>query len=802
MAVSRNRHVAFVTLIAFASLVAAGRTLCAQADLGNTATATEAAALPLYLEVFINGHDIKLIANFVQLPDGRFTSPASELSELGIRVPEGAGPDVLLDDLPGLSYAYDEQKQAMSIMAEDSALVPKSVSGRGKSDLLAPQPGFGSVLNYGLFATTPDTLLDGDVDLSGASVSLDHRFYTPWGVLTNTGAIRTKGITYEGANAVRTDSYFTYVDQERMNTYTVGDVTISSLPWSRPIRIGGAQAKRDFSLRDDVISVPLLTASGSAAVPSTVDVYIGSVRTFTGSVDPGPFLLSDVPVIDRYGDARIVLRDVSGRETEVTVPFYASQYLLKQGMLDYSIEAGLARQDYGQESFSYGTDPVASGSLRYGVTDRLTVEAHAEAKSDLAMGGAGITTVLFNRAEATIAAGGSVYGGETGFFTYGRFSTEYKDITLSVSSFRSLGDFADLVYATGIDDLGKDKLNEDYNYLEPPKAMDAVTLGLPLFFDDSSVNLTFIHALREDDENFIASASYSRSLGWRDVTLRLNGFWDFGDDGGLGVLADVSMPLGGSTHLNIGVARDKGGKITPAASVQKPLGSEVGSYGYRVEGSGTDIYGPSGADASYRSSYGVAQAQLRANNGRASASARFDGALVMAGGGVFAANTIYDSFAVVDAGLPDVPVMLQNQPVATTGSNGKALVSGLRSYAKNRISIDVANLPVDATVEATDETVIPARRSGVTLKFNGGVKSSALLILRDASGGYLAHGSVAKVNGGDAEIFVGYDGQLWLEGLEASNTLTVENENGVCTASFAYTPAPGKQVIIDPVECK
>lgn len=763
----------------------------------------------LYLAVFVNGHDTKLIAHFKLLPDGRFTSPATELTELGIRIPEGAGEDLLLDDLPGLSYAYDELNQIMSITAEDSALIPRTISGSGKSDLLVPREGFGSVLNYGLYATTPDTLFDGDLDLSGASASLDHRVYSPWGVLTNTGVVRTEGLTYEGASAVRTDSYFTHIDQERMTVYTIGDVTMSSLPWTRSIRIGGAQIRRDFDLRDDFISTPLFTTSGTAAVPSTVDVYINSVRTFTGSVDPGPFLLTDVPVIDRYGNARIVLRDVSGREIETTALFYASQNLLKRDVLDYSLQAGFAREDYGQESFSYGIDPVASGSLRYGLTDRVTLEAHAEAKSDLLMGGAGLTTVVFNRAEVSLAGGGSIYDGEPGLFAYGRLSTEYKDVTLDVSSFRSFGDFADLTYATGIDDKGKDSLGKDYGFLEPPKAMDVVSLGLPLLFDDSSVNLSLVHALRSGERDLIASASYSRGLGWRGASLRLNAFWSFGDDSGLGAMASFSMPLAGlsipfaeDAFLNADVRSGRDGRISSTASVQRTLGSEVGSYGYRVEGSGANTYEVNGAGASYRSSFGVANARLRANDGRISASAAFDGALVAAGGGVFAANTIYDSFAVVDAGVPNVPVMLQNRPAAKTGRNGKALVPGLLSYTKNTISIDVANLPVDVTVAATEETVVPAWRSGVKVDFQGGVKEAAIIVLRDASGNYLAPGSVAKLNGSNAESFVGYDGQLWIEGLKPRNTLIVQNEDGACSATFAYAPDPGNQVIIDPVECK
>ncbi|MFN4142413.1 fimbria/pilus outer membrane usher protein [Aestuariivirga sp.] len=802
-AAERRPHTPFFIAAVLAGLLPAGAIAHAQTVVEKTETASlEEAATPLYLGVVINGNDTRLVASFSLHPDGRMSSPASELAELGIRTPSGSGAEVFLDTLAGLSYSYDEQAQVLAITAEDDALLAKQISGSGKTDLLAPQPGFGSVLNYGIYASTPDELLDGNAELSGASLSLDHRLYTPYGVLTNTGAIRTVGLSYEGATAIRAESSFNYADQETMTSYTVGDVVSSSLPWTRPIRLGGGQVKRDFGMRSDIITTPLLTASGSAALPSTVDVFIGNVRTYTGSVDPGPFVLTDVPVIDRQGNARIVLRDVSGRQTEVSVPFYAAQYLLKEGMLDYSVEAGFARQDFGQDSFSYGSDPVVSGSIRYGLTDRLTLEAHAEAKPDLIMGGAGLSTVLFNRAEVSIAAGGSAYDGETGFFVHGRLSTEFHGFDLDVSSFRSFGDFADLAYVTGVDEFGRGTLADDFSYLEPPKAMDVVSLGIPLFFDDSSVNLSLVHAQRRDDEDLILSASYSRSIGWRDASIRINGFMDFAEDGGLGLVAGFSMPLGGERHFNAGLARDPDGALTPAASVQKPLGSDVGSYGYHVDGTGTDFYGQGGAGASYRSSFGVAEARVSANKGRASASASFDGALVVAGGGVFASNTVTDSFAIVDAGVPDVPVLLQNQQVTRTGRNGKALVPGLRSYSRNKVSIDVTELPVDAIVAATDETVIPARASGVLVDFRGGTQAAALLVLRDGSGQHVQPGSLARLNGSDAESHVGYDGQLWLEGLAAENTITVQNGGTTCTASFSYAPDPGNQVIIDPVECK
>jgi outer membrane usher protein len=155
----------------------------------------------------------------------------------------------------------------------------------------------------------------------------------------------------------------------------------------------------------------------------------------------------------------------------------------------------------------------------------------------------------------------------------------------------------------------------------------------------------------------------------------------------------------------------------------------------------------------------------------------------------------------VDAGVADVPVLLQNRPVAETGAHGKALVTGLRSYARNKVSLDATRLPVDANVSATDAEVVPARRSGVTVNFNGGNKAAALIVLRNKSGSVVPPGAVATLNGQPGHHYVGYDGHLWLEGLQPMNHIAVETDAGSCAASFAYAPVSGTQVIIDPVDC-
>ena len=538
-------------------------------------------------------------------------------------------------------------------------------------------------------------------------------------------------------------------------------------------------------------------------MPSTVDVYIGNVRSYSTQIDQGPYSLSDIPTITGQGDARIVLRDQSGRETETVVPFFASQNLLKPGIFDFSVEAGAPRQSYGLSNFAYEKDAALSASGRFGFSDALTVSGHFEGKSNVKMGGLGLSTVLFNKAEVSMAGGSSFYQGKTGVFAYANARTEFKGLTVSASTLHSFGSYADLAYVTGVEELGKAALVSTYAYLEPPKALDTVSFGVPLYFDKSSIGVSFIHSKRTTQEDYIVAASYSRNLNWHNASLSLNTFKDFTNKGGFGAFFSLSMPVGDYGYASTSVSRNSNGGYSPNVGIYKPVTENVGSYGYRADVSALGEQGNNDARFSYRTSAGLASVNAQTYNKSATANASFDGSIVAAGGGVFVGNTIYDSFAVVDAGLPDVPVKLQNRQVTTTGWNGKALVPGLQAYQNNKVSIDVNGLPVDANVSATDENVVPARRSGVNVNFHGGRKASALVVLRNASGAFVPAGASVKFADRDGEYFVGYDGQVWFEdGLQSQNTITATTDKGTCSALFAYQPDPGKQVIIDPVECK
>jgi outer membrane usher protein len=56
--------------------------------------------------------------------------------------------------------------------------------------------------------------------------------------------------------------------------------------------------------------------------------------------------------------------------------------------------------------------------------------------------------------------------------------------------------------------------------------------------------------------------------------------------------------------------------------------------------------------------------------------------------------------------IPDIPVYLENQVVAHTDQGGRALVSNVRPYEENHISIDPLTLPMEATVNEIEKTVV------------------------------------------------------------------------------------------------
>jgi outer membrane usher protein len=788
-----------------------------------TTSRADTSPVNLFLDVTLNGEPMHLVGHFARMPDGAIAASPEELNGIGLRsVPSEKSGLVKLTQLPGVSYVVDEHRQTIRLTAALSALATShydlsALSGVARANVESRQA-FGLVLNYDLYGATSRDFREGVIAFNGASATLEGRTFGPFGTFRQTGIL---GNTTASSNltAIRLDSSWTYADPEHDRAYHAGDLISGGLAWTRPVRLGGVQVEKNFELRPDLITLPLPSASGSAAVPSALNLYINGVQTYTQQVPAGPFQLNNIPAMTGANAARIVLRDASGQEIQQEIPYFASARLLRHGLYDYAAEFGVARLNYGTASSDYDGRPALSASGRYGVADWLTIEAHTESTQSLMNLGGGVDVRTGAMGVLTAVGAVSTYGRDRGALVYGAYQFEALGLTFDMDTQRTLSAYRDLagVTAPTIAPIQTAQnrtaytasgliysypaTNGYFNFGSPlvPLAIDRLSISLPIRHAGSSINASFTNYVDANARHSrIASLSYSAQLPWNG-SFFATALRDFGDIKNTTVLLGVSFPFGPDRTVSTSVQSiDRRLGITTQAS--KAMGLEPGSYGWNVtdtEGS-LPIHTAGGA---YRSAFGQVGAQVIQSGGNASVTAQASGsAVLMAGSDIHLGPRIDDGFAIVKAGAPNVPVQIENRPAGVTGRDGELLVTGLRSYDANKVSIDETKLPVNASIATTQLKVSPVNRAGVVADFGVDVAARYVIVhFVDQAGRDIPPGTEGHV---DASPFVvGYDGEAYLTGLSGSIPAQLQLAASTCSAMINIDPAKLIQRI-GPVVCR
>jgi outer membrane usher protein len=127
----------------------------------------------------------------------------------------------------------------------------------------------------------------------------------------------------------------------------------------------------------------------------------------------------------------------------------------------------------------------------------------------------------------------------------------------------------------------------------------------------------------------------------------------------------------------------------------------------------------------------------------------------------------------------------------------------MRSFEQNHLRIDPNDIPPDATLITDTSVVRPQDRSGVVVKYPVKFNHAALLQLVDAAGAAIPLGSTATLKATGVVYSIGYDGDVYVEGLDFHNELTVESADGRhCTLTFKYMPLPGDIPSFGPLLCQ
>lgn len=593
-----------------------------------------------------------------------------------------------LRTLPGAQLRLDESTQSLELSVPAEAFASGTVQANASDRPPLSPSAFGAFLNY-------DLALQHDREGTRASGYFDAAASGEWG-LVGTSFVAGQS-AFDGRGATRLDSYFRRDDPARLTRLTVGDSVTQAAAWSTPFRFGGVQFGTRFGLQPGYISYPMPTLRGGAAVPSAVEVYVNDTLRYQRRVDAGPFAITDVPVLTGAGDMRFSVTDALGVQRTVTTPYYVSTNLLRAGLSDYSLEAGWTRLRYGERSFDYGP-PFVAGTWRHGVDDSVTVEARGEASARSQTAGAGVTWVWGTVGEFSLhgAASRSRDGGSGRLWraAYTRTSDEWNfsvsrqvasrgftqiawhdspvhtDAQTQVFAGRSLGR-----YGT----LGASHTQLHYNTGE---RVGVTTASWSIGIGGNAWLGTYVARTRQDGQRPTTSVGVS-----------------------------LTFALGERRHASLSLQRETTGRHSAVAElVQQPPGDT--GWGYRLRAAdGENARSEAGVD--WRGRYGMLTAEAARSQGQTALRVRASGAVGFAGGLAFATRQSDDAFALVTVpGAANVRVYRENQPWTTTDSEGRAVVSGLRAYEPNHISIDNADLPIEAQVRSDALRVVP-RYKGV-----------------------------------------------------------------------------------------
>lgn len=744
------------------------------------------------LALVLNHYDTGLVVPVTQREGAWFISGA-DLLRAGLppaHVPAG---EVNLSTLTSVRAEYDSTAQRLLLTVPRDWVAARITPFSEQNTHSKPHYGRGALLNYDVYTNHSEH--------TGGQASVWHefRYFNEDYSFSSTGYARQNftGNSGQQEGYVRYDSTFLITNEEDATTWTVGDVISDALSWSTSVRMGGISYGRDFSLRPDLVTWPLPAFSGEAAVPTSVDLFINGYRSGSTRLQPGPFTLTNLPYINGAGDAVLVTTDALGRQVSTTLPFYVSSDLLKQGLSDGAVTLGSLRRNYGIENFDYG--PAAgSGSYRYGVTDWLTLEGHAEGAESLALGGAGTVLKL------------------------GRFGV----VNTSWIQSRMRGDSG-----------GQINWGYQYNTSEFSVATQHTRR------DRGFGNLALYDQPTVYDENDNPVASLSRNTDQYSLTFNLGGYGNIGAawigvesfDSKKTELLNLSWSrnLWGSSSIYLAASRDQQrGDWTVALSLQVPLGErdsaavtfentpDAGStqrinYNHSMPSDGGFSWNMAWANQSRSSNYQQATLGWRNNNvelqgggygekGMMTWWGEAMGSVVLMDGELFAANKINDAFVVISTdGHPDVPVSYENQPVGKTNNKGYLLVSGVSAYYPASYRIDTLNLPADTRLKETERRVAIRRHNGYLVDFPMEQERVASVILHDAQGNAIPVGSQVR-RASRSSAVVGYDGLAWLENLNDVNPLEVITPEGKrCTATLTVGANPEHKLqTYGPLTCR
>jgi outer membrane usher protein len=747
----------------------------------STAAGCVSDAEILLVDVSINLLQVTEPIRVEKLSNGMLVLPEAVFKELKLIPKDGrikmsdCSYGYQLNTNAGITYDFNPEKFTLDIRVPVDAF-ELSVFAKKESIKLKPENNNkGAFTNYQLYATQTKS---GD-NFSGV---LDVTGFNKLGSLT-TGATVNKDS--REVNIVRTSTYYQKDLPDKMQSFVIGDTVNSDGNWSRSANYFGVRWSRNFSTQPGYIYTPNPIISGSAALPSVIDVYVNNQKTFSQKINPGPFDITHLPVPGNgMGQVNLVVKDILGNEQVITKNFYQSPILLAKGENDFSLESGFLRKNYGTKSNDY-QDGFAAGTYVHGITNSITARGRFELQPDRQ------------------AAGGDIA------LTLGNFALVQASVASSNDGIRGTGN----QYGANIENMGQflktsigvKRFDKDFSQFAStsdetkPKTRTNAFVSFPIPMINNNISIGYISQTNWDSDPFknaYISSGYALPYG-ANLALSYNKRLDTVNNWGASIV--LTVPLG-DYNTRFDHTIDPSGKITDSYALSTNIPAGPG-MGWSVINE--DLKKNVKTNVTLNSNTAQYTGQINVQDGITTGKRLgVNGTIGLLDGEVFASRQVNNSsFAVVKTeGLKGIKIYNQNNMVAITNKNGTAAFP-IRPYEKTKIEIKDNEIPLEATAEVLEMYPVAYARSGLLVKFPIQMSKNALVKIHLPNDTPIPAGATVTMASSKESYIAGRNGEVYLTNLSQKNQLTVSWLENKCELNLEIDMTQQQEQIIGPVKC-
>ncbi len=612
---------------------------------------------------------------------------------------------------------------------------------------------------------------------------------TSWGILTSSHVGRNllNNKTLGNSNSwLRLETTFTRDFPEQNRTLRLGDTTTRAGMWGRNSYFGGIQFGSNFSLTPGFIRQPLPVLSGVSAAPSTVELYVNDVLRQVSSVPTGPFALDNFPVMSGGGEARLVVRDILGRETVISQSFLTSAQLLAKGLNDWSLEGGTLRRELGSASNRY-SHGFLSGTWSRGISSDVTLEARAELTRRMRTAGLGAVVALPGQflGKAAWVASQEANVGRGGYWLLG-FDRQGLRNSVSFEVRGATQDFRQLGLDAGVK---PSKLQVAANWSAALENGQTFGIGVASISQFDSIRVSTL------------SGNYSMRVGDRG-NLNLTASRAIAGATGSAFGLSFTAPLEGARLFSASYGHHNGRDDAYVTYSKNPGVDDA--LGWRALIGGETDQARAEAGAYFAGRFGSVTGDVSATRNQQAVRLGANGGLVFTDRHLFVTRRINESFAVAEvAGYGGIGIGIGSNILARTDNRGIALVPRLIPYQNNAIRLDPRELPLNAEIESIEQIAVPAWRSAVKVVFPVRAGRGALIKIVFEDNQPAPPGAIVTIVGDKQEFYVARRGEAFVTGLKPVNRLNLQWDNQKCTFDVKLgADLPDEIIRMGPLMCK